>query len=163
MVHSSSHNVAQPFLLTWTECRWRERVARHTLTRAAAAALPQQFGNSCRSVASVPPGRVCSGPSPPLQGQFSGKQLFSSAIFILRQVFSVSISTFLKDFHVPVLLQPWLHQHKLENLSEQILKGSGSHMWALLPELPACIIAHQCWSCQTIYKAVLCLPHTLKE
>lgn len=76
MVHSSSHNVAQPFLLTWTECHWRERVAQHTLTRAAAAALAQQFGNSCRSVASVPPAGSAVVPPHPSKGSSAESSSF---------------------------------------------------------------------------------------
>lgn len=58
MVHPSSHNVAQPFSshLDWMSL---ERVARHMLTRAAAASLPQQvrellqvsgFCSSCQAL-----------------------------------------------------------------------------------------------------------------
>lgn len=111
------------FLLTWTECCWRGLHGTCYRTPLQMYFL-RRFGTSCRPVAPVPPAGLCSGSSSLLKGQFNRKQHFFHQISsVSDRFFSVNISTVLKDFYVAILLQTRLHQHKLENLSEQILKG----------------------------------------
>lgn len=88
-----------------------------------------RFGASCKSVAPVPPAGLCRGSSSPSKGNSTVSNIFHQLSLSSDSFFSVNISTFLKDFYVPILLQTRPHQHKLGNLSEQILKGSASHVW----------------------------------
>lgn len=148
MVPPSSHNMAQPSSrLDWTLL---ERIAWHMPLHAAADALPQQVqdllqvSKSCSSCWALQK----SLPTPQRAGQQKAALFISYLSF--REVFLSEHCYVSQRFlctKLPSDMAPSAQARKFG----QILKGSASHVWALL----TCIATHQRWSPPANYEVVL--------